>query len=682
MNKKILTFILSSICLLIFAYPSFTEANQYQEAIDAYNRKDYKTSYKLILPLAKKGLPKAQYSIGVLYEKGKGVNKDFKKAKKWFQFSADQGFAKAQKKLNFISKKRPGPKREDTPKAPAENSTNLNTKSLKNALNALNKKNYVIAHKLFLELAERGVVEAQYSLGLMYGKGRGISKDYSQAVKWWHLAADQGNGKAQTNLGWMYETGKGVPKDVHKAENWYQLASKQGLAKAQEKLTSLLNKTKKNLQENPASLSNSLSELNTGGISSGKDTFDVASHSPDTLSKVSDSMNDLDRLHAAMNLLDKKEFATAHKLFLVLANKGMAEAQINLGMLFESGQGVPKDYVEAIRRYRLAVDLGQIEAQEKLDLLLNKTTEAQINLGLGMRFEIGEGVPKDYVEAIRRYRLAGDFGLIEAQEKLDSLLSKTQEHLQENSASANEFKSSKEIKDIQTTTTSLPAEQNQIEPEQAKTLESTNQPTTEIKQEQLESTSDNLSELKTDSVYFDGDTVDVDGHSTVAFTETGDAVDAQFPVFESSSLKKTDPQPEFSEMFSKTTAKDSSQVNSDVITSNDLVLKHLDKWISSWENRDIDWYLSFYSKTFKGLEETPLDWRISRQVALKRNTNISIQLQNIRISQNIDNVEISFTQIFESDWYADVGVKKLVVVKNESEWNIINETWNHNKTDM
>ena len=83
----------------------------------------------------------------------------------------------------------------------------------------------------------------------MYGKGKGVDKDYNKAIKWMTLAADQGNGKAQTNLGWMFETGKGVPRYTQKALSLYQLASDQGLAKAQEKLNLLLNKNKENLRE-------------------------------------------------------------------------------------------------------------------------------------------------------------------------------------------------------------------------------------------------------------------------------------------------------------------------------------------------------------------------------------------------------------------------------------------------
>ena len=254
------------------------------------------------------------------------------------------------------------------------------------AVDAYNREDYKTAHKLFLELAEQGVVKAQYKLGLIYGKGKGVAKDYSKAFKWWNLAAEKGNGKAQTNLGWMYEMGKGVPKDAQKAANWYQLASNQGFAKAQEKLNLLLNKTKefKNLkeksskeikdlqtinaalnselnqiksenakaieatnqanakaeQEQLASISDNHSELNTGSVSFRGDALDVASYSEDTFTEVGDYINDSDRLHEAINSLDKKEFVTAHQLFLDLADKGIAEAQINLGMMFESRQGV------------------------------------------------------------------------------------------------------------------------------------------------------------------------------------------------------------------------------------------------------------------------------------------------------------------------------------------------------
>ena len=112
-----------------------------------------------------------------------------------------------------------------------------------------------------------------------------------------------------------------------------------------------------------------------------------------------DSRNDLsvsDSFHTALNAFNEKEFDIAYQLFFELADKGVAEAQINLGMMFENGQGVSQDIKEAVRWYRLAAGQG--------------LTKAQYNLGL--MYAQGKGVDKDPIQAIKWYRLAADQGLI------------------------------------------------------------------------------------------------------------------------------------------------------------------------------------------------------------------------------------------------------------------------------
>ena len=52
--------------------------------------------------------------------------------------------------------------------------------------------------------AEQGDASAQYNLGVMYAKGRGVLKDEAEAVRWYRLAAEQGDAYAQNNLGVMY----------------------------------------------------------------------------------------------------------------------------------------------------------------------------------------------------------------------------------------------------------------------------------------------------------------------------------------------------------------------------------------------------------------------------------------------------------------------------------------------
>jgi hypothetical protein len=60
---------------------------------------------------------------------------------------------------------------------------------------------YATALKLWRPLAEQGLADAQYTLGIMYANGRGVAQNYAEALKWYRMAAEQGNVAAQCNLG-------------------------------------------------------------------------------------------------------------------------------------------------------------------------------------------------------------------------------------------------------------------------------------------------------------------------------------------------------------------------------------------------------------------------------------------------------------------------------------------------
>ena len=113
--------------------------------------------------LAEQGLAKAQYNLGVMYDKGRGVPQDYKAAVEWFRKAAEQGIA-----------------------------------------------------------------SAQFNLGNMYNNGRGVPQDYAKAVEWYRKAAEQGDADAQFNLGNMYIRGKGVPQSLFNAYAWYSVASVSG----------------------------------------------------------------------------------------------------------------------------------------------------------------------------------------------------------------------------------------------------------------------------------------------------------------------------------------------------------------------------------------------------------------------------------------------------------------------
>ena len=82
---------------------------------------------------------------------------------------------------------------------------------------------------MWLPLAEQGDASAQYNLGVMYEKGRGVPQDYKEAVKWYRLSAEQGHAFARSNLGQMYLKGLGVPQDYVSAHVWFNLSSSNGV---------------------------------------------------------------------------------------------------------------------------------------------------------------------------------------------------------------------------------------------------------------------------------------------------------------------------------------------------------------------------------------------------------------------------------------------------------------------
>ena len=60
----------------------------------------------------------------------------------------------------------------------------------------------------------------QFNLGLMYANGQDVSKDETEAIKWYRLAADQGRSDAQYQLGHLsYQQNK-----YAEAEKWFRLA--------------------------------------------------------------------------------------------------------------------------------------------------------------------------------------------------------------------------------------------------------------------------------------------------------------------------------------------------------------------------------------------------------------------------------------------------------------------------
>ena len=82
-----------------------------------------------------------------------------------------------------------------------------------------------------------------------------------------------------------------------------------------------------------------------------------------------------------------------------LAEQGDVIAQLNLGLMYRDGKGVPQDHVAAAKWFLAAARQGDSMAQ----------------YSIGVMHEHGYGIPQDYAEAAKWYRRAAEQGLALAQ---------------------------------------------------------------------------------------------------------------------------------------------------------------------------------------------------------------------------------------------------------------------------
>jgi TPR repeat protein len=159
--------------------------------------KDYEKARVLYIKSAKQGLSIGQNNLGRIYENGYGIKKDYKEALKWFRKAAEQGNARGQTGVGRIYQYGYGVKKDS-----------------KEAL------------KWYRKATEQGDSWGQFCIGFVYDNGYGVKKDYKEALKWYLMAAEQDLSSAQINLGHMYKKGKGVEKNKTTAMYWFRKATK------------------------------------------------------------------------------------------------------------------------------------------------------------------------------------------------------------------------------------------------------------------------------------------------------------------------------------------------------------------------------------------------------------------------------------------------------------------------
>jgi len=165
----------------------------------AYLRGDFSAAMQLLRPLAEQGSADAQAYLGLMYDNGQGVSRDYAEAARWYRKGAEGGNVTAQSLLAGMYTEGRGVSKDDAETV-----------------------------KWLLKAAEQGSATAQRLMAFRYMEGRGVPRDEERSAEWFFRAAGHGDAEAQFNLGQIHAEGRGVPRDPVQAYLWFSLAAGNG----------------------------------------------------------------------------------------------------------------------------------------------------------------------------------------------------------------------------------------------------------------------------------------------------------------------------------------------------------------------------------------------------------------------------------------------------------------------
>ncbi len=295
---------------------------------------------------AAKGHTSAQYSMGTIYNYGRGIKEDKEKAMTWYLKASDNNHSWARYEIGDMHQQGKGVKKDiKTALSWYIKSADLNNSSALVHIGDMYyegkdvKQNYNKALAWYIKAAENNTLRykdgnsnAQVKIADMYYDGIGVEKDYKQAFKWFMRAAKQGYIYAQASIGYMYANGEWATKNYNKALNWYMKAAERGNIDAQIVVSNMF--------------------LNGQGT--------------------------------------KKSYKKAFKWCMKAAEQGSAQAQGTIGFMYHKGWGVGKNNRKSFQWFMKAAMQGYEKAQTIV----------------GSSYYEGDGVKKNYIKAYAWLNLA------------------------------------------------------------------------------------------------------------------------------------------------------------------------------------------------------------------------------------------------------------------------------------
>jgi TPR repeat protein len=412
-----------------------------QDGYIAYQSGQYKKAVALWMSAAKAGNATAQFNLALQYVSGVEVEISQEQAMYWFNKAMQQGYAAAYERVGILHEEGTFfPTSEQEAFHYYKQASDIGDASgayrAAGLAKAMGRQQQALS---FYKLAaERGHVEAQASLGLMYEYGQdGVEVDFEKSMKWYLKSAAQGFPYSVYLVGVNYHRGRGVAKSLSLAEYWFKRGAYNGNGAAMMSLSPTAQKRVKD------DLFEAMKEDAQDGEVSAQYKLATAYKNGDDVEKSEDKAEfwltkaaDQDHPQAMVELAKKYDYfrvggkitKTSRALYLRLAEKkrepktvvsrarkayeggnfsmamtlakpyadeGDPYAQDLMGRIYEFGLGVPKSPNLAQSYFNKAAAQG-LENTGGAGL-----AEAQYRLGF--IYELNLGQP---VEAARWYRKA------------------------------------------------------------------------------------------------------------------------------------------------------------------------------------------------------------------------------------------------------------------------------------
>jgi hypothetical protein len=245
-----------------------------------------------------------------------------------------------------------------------------------------------------LDEAEIAEVVRKPNIGLYKGYAEFKMAHYAEAKQIWTALAERGVGEAWFNLGILAEDGLGEAKDPVEARRRYEQGGAAGSRNAALQLAVLLQSNRLGAPDLPAARHwlKRAAELGDEG----------AARQLAALEGRGDVAPADSRLAEARRLEGDGKLPEAIAAYRAIAEAGDARGLTRLAWLHEAGRGVPRSLDEAARLFRQAAEAGEAEGQYALSVML----------------DTGAGQARNPEEALRWLRAAAASGYQPAVELL------------------------------------------------------------------------------------------------------------------------------------------------------------------------------------------------------------------------------------------------------------------------